>query len=125
MRSLMNFIGSYWKEIALAGLLFAVSFLWWKDHKGLIDAYDASVQSYETRIEGLKQSYETEALKKEEAFSEFKERLYLLEAERLDFIEELDNKKSERKVELIKMRRSDPDGFVLKIETQFGFEHVE
>jgi|TARA_R110002020_G_scaffold180634_4_gene375081 hypothetical protein len=125
MRSLMNFIGSYWKEIALAGLLFAVSFLWWKDHKGLIDAYDASVQSYETRIEGLKQSYETEALKKEEAFSEFKERLYLLEAERLDFIEELDNKKSERKVELVKMRRSDPDGFVLKIETQFGFEHVE
>ena len=125
MRSLMNFIGSYWKEIALAGLLFAVSFLWWKDHKGLIDAYDASVQSYETRIEGLKQSYETEALKKEEAFSEFKERLYLLEAERLDFIEELDNKKSERKVELVKMRRSDPDGFVLKIETQIGFEQVE
>ena len=121
----MNFIGSYWKEIALAGLLFAVSFLWWKDHKGLIDAYDASVQSYETRIEGLKQSYETEALKKEEALSEFKERLYLLEAERLDFIEELDNKKSERKVELLKMRRSDPDGFILKIETQFGFEHVE
>tara|TARA_R100001510_G_C7522880_1_gene117648 strand:- start:203 stop:580 length:378 start_codon:yes stop_codon:yes gene_type:complete len=125
MKSLMNFIGSYWKEIALAGLLFAVSFLWWKDHKGLIDAYDASVQSYETRIEGLKQSYETEALKKEEALSEFKERLYLLEAERLDFIEELDNKKSERKVELLKMRRSDPDGFILKIETQFGFEHVE
>ena len=125
MKSLMNFIGSYWKEIALAGLLFAVSFLWWKDHKGLIDAYDASVQSYETRIEGLKQSYETEALKKEEALSEFKERLYLLEAERLDFIEELDNKESERKVELLKMRRSDPDGFILKIETQFGFEHVE
>ena len=125
MKSLMNFIGSYWKEIALAGLLFAVSFLWWKDHKGLIDAYDASVQSYETRIEGLKQSYETEALKKEEALSEFKERLYLLEAERLDFIEELDNKMSERKVELLKMRRSDPDGFILKIETQFGFEHVE
>tara|TARA_B100000575_G_C23140482_1_gene663552 strand:- start:2388 stop:2765 length:378 start_codon:yes stop_codon:yes gene_type:complete len=125
MKSLMNFIGSYWKEIALAGLLFAVSFLWWKDHKGLIDAYDASVQSYETRIEGLKQSYETEALKKEEALSEFKERLYLLEAERLDFIEELDNKKSERKVELLKMKRSDPDGFILKIETQFGFEHVE
>ena len=125
MKSLMNFIGSYWKEIALAGLLFAVSFLWWQDHKGLINAYDASVQSYETRIEGLKQSYETEALKKEEALSEFKERLYLLEAERLDFIEELDNKKSERKVELLKMRRSDPDGFILKIETQFGFEHVE
>ena len=125
MKSLMNFIGSYWKEIALAGLLFAVSFLWWKDHKGLIDAYDASVQSYETRIEGLKQSYETEALKKEEALSEFKERLYLLEAERLDFIEELDNKKSERKVELLKMRRSDPDGFILKIETQVGVEHVE
>ena len=125
MQSLMNFIGSYWKEIALGVLLFAVSFLWWKDHKGLIDAYDASVQSYETRIEGLKQSYETEALKKEEALTEFRERLFILESERLDFIEELDNQKSERQVELIKMRRSDPDGFVLKIESQFGFEHVE
>ena len=63
--------------------------------------------------------------KKEEALTEFRERLFILESERLDFIEELDNQKSERQVELIKMRRSDPDGFVLKIETQFGFEHVE
>ena len=98
MQSLMNFIGSYWKEIALGVLLFAVSFLWWKDHKGLIDAYDASVQSYETRIEGLKQSYETEALKKEEALTEFRERLFILESERVDFIEELDRRQIMKEV---------------------------
>ena len=43
----------------------------------------------------------------------------------MDFIEELENRKTERKVEFVKMRRDDPESFILKIETQFGFEHVE
>tara|TARA_R110002072_G_scaffold33079_1_gene100354 strand:- start:505 stop:882 length:378 start_codon:yes stop_codon:yes gene_type:complete len=125
MLHIFQLFENYWKELLIAFLIIALSFFWWKDHKGLVDAYDASVKSYEARMEGLKQSYEVEALEKEKVLSEFKERFYILEAERLDFIEELDDRKTERKVELVHMRRSDPDGFVLKIETQFGFEHVE
>ena len=62
MRALMKFISTYWKEIAIACLLFAVSFLWWQDHKGLVGAYDASVESYEKRIKELNE--EIEELKK-------------------------------------------------------------
>ena len=122
---ILNFVKNHWKEIALVILLFVVSFFWWQDHKGLVRAYEASTNSLEERIEGLKESYETEALKREEALTSYKKKLFILESERMDFIEELENKKTERKFEFVKMRRDDPEGFILKIETQFGFEHAE
>lgn len=122
---ILDFVKNHWKEIALAILLFVVSFFWWQDHRGLVRAYEASTNSLEERIDGLKESYEIEALKKDEALADYKKQLFILEAERMDFIEELENRKTERKVEFVKMRRDDPEGFILKIETQFGFEHVE
>ena len=122
---ILSFVKSHWKEMALVILLLVVSFFWWQDHKGLVRAYEASTNSLEERIEGLKESYETEALKKEEALTSYKKRLFILESERMDFIEEIENKKTERKFEFVKMRRDDPEGFILKIETQFGFEHAE
>jgi hypothetical protein len=121
----LDFVKNHWKEIALAILLFVVSFFWWQDHRGLVRAYEASTKSLEDRIDGLKESYEIEALKKDEALADYKKQLFILESERMDFIEELENRKTERKVEFVKMRRNDPEGFILKIETQFGFEHVE
>ena len=121
----LDFVKNHWKEIALAILLFVVSFFWWQDHRGLVRAYEASTNSLEERIDGLKESYEIEALKKDEALAEYRKQVFILEAERMDFIEELENRKTERKVEFVKMRRNDPEGFILKIETQFGFEHVE
>ena len=122
---ILDFVKNHWKEIALAILRFIVSFFWWQDHRGLVRAYEASTKSLEERIDGLKESYELEALKKDEALADYKKQVFILEAERLDFIEELENRKTERKVEFVKMRRNDPEGFILKIETQFGFEHVE
>jgi hypothetical protein len=122
---ILDFVKNHWKEIALAILLFVVSFFWWQDHRGLVRAYEASTKSLEDRIDGLKESYEIEALKKDEALADYKKQLFILESERMDFIEELENRKTERKVEFVKMRRNDPEGFILKIETQFGFEHVE
>ena len=122
---ILSFVKNHWKEITLVILLFIVSFFWWQDHKGLVRAYEASTNSLEERIEGLKESYETEALKREEALTSYKKKLFILESERMDFIEELESKKTERKFEFVKMRRDDPEGFILKIETQFGFEHAE
>ena len=122
---ILDFVKNHWKEMALAILLFVVSFFWWQDHRGLVRAYEASTNSLEERIVGLKESYEIEALKKDEALADYKKQVFILEAERMDFIEELENRKTERKVEFVKMRRDDPEGFILKIETQFGFEHVE
>ena len=122
---ILDFVKNHWKEIALAILLFVVSFFWWQDHRGLVRAYEASTNSLEERIDGLKESYEIEDLKKDEALADYKKQVFILEAERMDFIEELENRKTERKVEFVKMRRDDPEGFILKIETQFGFEHVE
>jgi hypothetical protein len=90
---ILDFVKNHWKEIALAILLFVVSFFWWQDHRGLVRAYEASTKSLEDRIDGLKESYEIEALKKDEALADYKKQLFILESERMDFIEELENRK--------------------------------
>ena len=125
MSSLLSFVGKYWKEIAVACLLFAVSFLWWKDHKGLVDAYDASVESYEVRIKELKESYQRETERKEAALEEYKEKVYLLESQYMDFKEELALVKEEKVEEYITLRRDNPERLVKEIESKFGFEHVK
>ena len=125
MSSLLSFVGKYWKEIALACLLFAVSFLWWQDHKGLVNAYDASVESYEVRIKELKESYQRETERKEAALTEYKEKVYLLESQYMDFKEQLEEAKSQKVEEYVALRRENPDQIILEIEARFGFEHVE
>jgi len=125
MKVALDFLGNYWKEITLAALLFVVSFFWWQDHKGLVNAYDASIESYETRIKELRESYQRETERKEAALEEFKEKVYLLEAQYQDYKEEIDRLKEDRVEDLIVLRRDNPDQLILEIEAKFGFEHVE
>jgi len=125
MKVALGFLGNYWKEIALAVLLFVVSFFWWQDHKGLVNAYDASIESYETRIKELRESYQRETERKEAALEEFKEKVYLLEAQYQGYKEEIDRLKEDRVEDLIVLRRDNPDQLILEIEAKFGFEHVE
>ena len=106
-------------------MLFAVSFLWWQDHKGLVNAYDASVESYEVRIKELKESYQRETERKEAALTEYKEKVYLLESQYMDFKEQLEEAKSQKVEEYVALRRENPDQIILEIEARFGFEHVE
>ena len=125
MKVALGFLGNYWKEIALAVLLFVVSFFWWQDHRGLVSAYDASVESYEIRIKELRESYQRETERKEAALEEFKEKVYLLETQYQDYKEEIDRLKGARVEDLIVLRRDNPDQLILDIEAKFGFEHVE
>ena len=81
MLRIFRLFENYWKELLIAFLIIILSFFWWKDHRGLIDAYDASVESYETRIKTLKKSYENEALRKEQALFDgmiFTEKAFLI-----------------------------------------------
>jgi len=125
MLSLMNFISTYWKEVAIACLLFVISFLWWQDHRSLVNAYDASVESYETRIRELSESYQREAVRKDEALQEYKEKLYILESEYMDFKENMERLKDERVEEIVTLRQENPGQLISEIENRFGFEYVE
>ena len=124
MSSLLSFVGKNWKGITIAVLLFVVSFFWWQDHRGLVNAYDASVESYETRIKELKESYQRETERKEAALEEYKEKVYLLESQYMDFKEELALVKEEKVEEYITLRRDNPERLVKEIESKFGFEHA-
>jgi len=125
MLSLMNFISTYWKGIMIASLLFVVSFFWWQDHKGLVNAYDASIESYEVRIRELSESYQREAERKDEVLQEYREKLYILESEYVDFKESIERLKDERIEEVIILRHENPEQLISEIENRFGFEYVE
>ena len=125
MRSLMRFIGTYWKEIAIASLLFVVSFFWWQDHKGLVNAYDASVESYETRLKELKKSHQRETERKEKALEDYKAKLQELEMEYTEYQQAVAEAKSERVRDFVTLRQSNPDQLIVEIEAKFGFEHVD
>tara|TARA_B100000963_G_scaffold361547_1_gene397585 strand:- start:1714 stop:2091 length:378 start_codon:yes stop_codon:yes gene_type:complete len=125
VRGLFRFIGNYWKEIALAVLLFVVSFFWWQDHKGLVDAYDASVESYETRIEELKKSHQRETERKAKALEDYKIKLEELETEYIEYQQAVAEAKHERVQDFVTLRQENPDQLILEIEAKFGFEYAD
>jgi F0F1-type ATP synthase membrane subunit b/b' len=125
VRSLFRFIGTYWKEIALTVLLFVVSFFWWQDHKGLVSAYDASVESYETRIKELKKSHQRETERKAKALEDYKAKLEELEMEYIEYQQAVAEAKHERVQDFVTLRQENPDQLILEIEAKFGFEYVD
>ena len=125
MDAFLSILGKYWKEIAIACLLFAISFLWWQDHRGLVNAYEASVESYETRIKELKESHIRETERKEQALQEYKDKLNQIEIEYIAYQQAVSEATAERVDELIILRRENPEQLIREIEEKFGFEYVE
>ena len=125
MRGLFRFIGTYWKEIAIASLLFVVSFFWWQDHKGLVNAYDASVESYETRIKELKKSHQRETERKAKALEDYKAKLEELEMEYIIYQQAVAEARVERVQDFVTLRQENPDQLILEIEEKFGFEYAD
>tara|TARA_Y100000593_G_scaffold80421_1_gene150143 strand:+ start:228 stop:605 length:378 start_codon:yes stop_codon:yes gene_type:complete len=125
MEILLSILGKHWKEITIACLLFAISFLWWQDHKGLVNAYDASVESYEVRIKELKESHVRETERKEQALQEYKDKLNQIELEYIEYQQAVSEATAERVSELINLRRENPEQLIQEIEEKFGFEYVE
>mgnify|MGYP001265776196 CR=1 FL=1 len=125
METLLSILGKHWKEITIACLLFAVSFLWWQDHRGLVNAYDASVESYETRIKELKESHIRETERKEQALREYKDKLNSIEMEYIEYQQAVSEATAERVDELMTLRRENPEQLVREIEEKFGFEYVK
>ena len=125
MRGLFRFIGTYWKEIALTVLLFVVSFFWWQDRKGLVDAYDASVESYETRIKELKKSHKRETERKAKALEDYKAKLEELEMEYIEYQQAVAEAKHERVQDFVTLRQENPDQLILEIEAKLGFEYAD
>lgn len=125
MGSIIKLLSTHWREVAIACLLFAISFLWWQDHKGLVNAYEASVESYETRIKELKKCHERETERKVQAIQEYKVKLAEVEAEYLEYQQAVTQAKEERVQDFVTLRQENPEQLILEIEAKFGFEHVD
>tara|TARA_Y100000385_G_C12560548_1_gene411928 strand:- start:95 stop:472 length:378 start_codon:yes stop_codon:yes gene_type:complete len=125
MHVVLTFLAKYWKETALAALLFAVCFFWYQDHNSLVKAYEATVEGYETRLQALGESHVRESERKDMALREYQERLDTLEYEYEEFKRHIVIVKSERIDELVSLRKDNPEQLITEIENTFGFEHVE
>ena len=125
MKTLLLFLSKHWKETAIACLLFVVSFFWWQDHRGLVGAYDASVESYELRIRDLKESYKRETERKQEALEDYKEKVEILEDEYTEYRSAIVEVKADRISELVRLRMENPLQLIAEIEEKFHFEYVE
>tara|TARA_R110000824_G_scaffold268480_1_gene457095 strand:- start:165 stop:542 length:378 start_codon:yes stop_codon:yes gene_type:complete len=125
MKAVLGFLVNYWKEVALVVLLFVVSFFWWQDHRGLVGAYDASVESYELRIRDLKESYKRETERKQEALEEYKEKVEILETEYSEYRSAIVEVKADRVRELVRLRMENPHQLIAEMEERFHFEYIE
>ena len=59
-----------------------------------------------------------------DSVEEYKEKVFILESQYLDFKEEMALAKEEKVEEYIALRRDNPEQLVREIESKFGFEHV-
>ena len=125
MEAVLAFLIKHWKEVALAVLLFVVSFFWWQDHGSLVKAYDASVKSYEDRIRLLNESHARETQRKSLALQEYQEKLNILEEEYEEYKQNVEILKQERVDELVILRTENPKRLIGRIEEEFGFQHVK
>ena len=125
MKAVLGFLVNYWKEVALVVLLFVVSFFWWQDHRGLVGAYDASVESYELRIRDLKESYKRETERKQEALEGYKEKVEILEDEYTEYRSAIVEVKADRINELVRLRMENPHQLIAEMEERFHFEYIE
>jgi len=120
-----KFMTKYWREMLIAFMVVGISVAWSQDHKSLIKAYETTVESYETRIKELKESHQRETERKEAALEEYKEKVFVLESQYMDFKEEVALAKEEKVEEYVALRRDNPEQLIKEIESKFGFEHVE
>tara|TARA_R100000664_G_C2718117_1_gene112484 strand:- start:177 stop:548 length:372 start_codon:yes stop_codon:yes gene_type:complete len=122
---LVQFLSKHWREVLIVLMAVGISVAWSQDHKSLIKAYDSTVQSYETQLEALNESYQRELERKEQALQDYQAKMEEIEKEYLEFRENVEEQKADRVIELTEIRHSNPDALVTEIETAFGFEHVE
>ena len=125
MYAVLTFLAKYWKETALAALLFAVCFFWYRDHNSLVKAYEATVEGYEERLQALGESHVRESERKDLALREYREKIDSLEFEYEEFKRNIVIVKTERVSELVTLRRDNPEQLVEEIKQTFGFQHVE
>ena len=122
---LAQFLLKHWREVLIIAMMVGISVAWSQDHKSLLKAYDSTVESYESQLDALNESYQRELERKEKALQDYQAKMEEIEKEYSDFRENVVEQKADRVVELTEIRHSNPDVLITEIETAFGFEHVQ
>tara|TARA_Y100000592_G_C5312438_1_gene240810 strand:- start:201 stop:578 length:378 start_codon:yes stop_codon:yes gene_type:complete len=125
MKIFTNFALDYWREITIVVMLITISVLWWHDHSDLVEAYEASVQSYETRIQELKESHERETERKNKALELYKKKLLDLELEYMLYQDSMAEAQAKKVKEIVDLRKENPSQLIQEIKDKFGFKYVE
>ena len=120
----LKFALKYWKEFLMIALLMAIVGKYRYDYRQLELAYEASQQSLEEQIAGLKQIHEIEIQKREEALESYRSAIATLEKNYLDSQIELEKEKQRERKARIKEFSGDKQQLIEEIKNAYGFEYI-
>tara|TARA_Y100000296_G_C5131466_1_gene235790 strand:- start:823 stop:1206 length:384 start_codon:yes stop_codon:yes gene_type:complete len=122
--SILKFCRKHWKELLMAALLVTVIGKFRYDYRQLELAYEASQESLEEQLAGLKQIHEIEIQKREEALDGYREAIAQLEKNYLDSQIELEKTKQKERRERIKEFSGDKQQLIEEIKDAYGFKYI-
>lgn len=119
-----RFALKHWKEILLGALVVLVIGKFRYDYKQLEAAYEVSQESLEMQIEGLKSTHQKEIERREEALSDYKDKLAELERVFLESQLELERQRGDNRRQHVEDFSGNREKLIEDIKDVYGFTYV-
>ena len=120
----VKFVLRHWKELLMITLMVVIVGKFRYDYRQLELAYEASQESLEEQIAGLKQIHEIEIQKREEALESYRSAIATLENNYLDSQIELEKEKQKERKARIKEFSGNKQQLIEEIKNAYGFEYT-
>lgn len=120
----VKFVLRHWKELLMITLMVVIVGKFRYDYRQLELAYEASQESLEEQIAGLKQIHEIEIQKREEALESYRSAIATLEKNYLDSQIELEKEKQKERKARIKEFSGNKQQLIEEIKNAYGFEYT-
>ncbi len=124
LTSVINFCMKYWKELLMAVLLLSVIGKFRYDYGQLEKAYEATQQSLQEQIAGLKALHQQELERKEKALENYKDAIDGLEEDYRRSKAELKREKNKKRAEVVNEFSGDKTKLAEEIQEVYGFAYV-
>ena len=119
--AVIKFALNNWKQILFGSLLIVLATKFRYDYRQLEKAYEASQQSLEEQITGLKDIHQRELDRRDEALKNYRDALIELEKNYMDSQAGLERERRTYKDARVKDFKTNPESLSRDIEEAFGF----
>ena len=96
-----------------------------KNADDILEVLDASKESYQKQLEVVNKSHEEEIQKRDDMILKYQDSLKKIEEEYKIKLSDLDNKKKEEVVKIVKENENTPDALARELGKLLGADYVE